>query len=64
MGDERKNMKLSPEDVEKRIRHIKKGEKGWPGRLYDLAGMPEDLYVIGELPRDDAPSVAVVGSRL
>ena len=64
MEDERKNQRLSPEDVEKRIRHIKKGEKEWPGRLYDLAGMPEDLYVIGELPRDDAPSVAVVGSRL
>ena len=65
MGEEDlKNKNLRPEAVKDRIRRVKKGSPDWPARLADLSGMPDELYVIGELPRDDAPSVAIVGSRL
>ncbi len=41
----------------------KRGQAGYPERLMPLPGMPEELYVEGKLPRDDRPSIAIVGAR-
>lgn len=41
----------------------KKGAEGYPKRLQQLAGMPEELYVEGKMPRDDKPAIAIVGAR-
>lgn len=46
-----------------RIEIIEKRQKQYPRRLKDLPGMPERLYVSGELPRDELPSLAIVGAR-
>ena len=51
------------ETHEKQIRHIKKGSREYPRRLKELPHMPEELFCLGELPRDDVPTVAVVGAR-
>ena len=63
-GEHKENKNLAPEAGLPPVRIIRKGTAEWPARLKDLAGMPEELYVIGELPRDDVPSAAIVGSRL
>ncbi|MBS6194752.1 MAG: DNA-processing protein DprA [Clostridiales bacterium] len=42
---------------------VKKGGENYPRRLEKLEGMPEKLYVAGELPKDDQPSLAIVGAR-
>ena len=41
-----------------------KTDDAYPRRLRELASMPEKLYVIGELPDDSQPSVAIVGARM
>jgi DNA processing protein len=41
-----------------------KTDDAYPRRLRELASMPEELYVIGELPDDSQPSVAIVGARM
>lgn len=43
--------------------YIKKSDKRYPLRMRGLLGMPSGLYVKGKLPRDDIPSVAIVGAR-
>lgn len=45
------------------IKKYHKDTKEYPKRLKELPGMPEWLYVIGELPSDDVPSIAIVGAR-
>lgn len=47
-----------------RIRVISKEDGAYPARMRDLPGMPERLYVIGELPDDEKPSVGIVGARM
>jgi DNA processing protein len=42
---------------------LRKGDRGYPGRLTNLEGMPEKLYVIGQLPDERRPSIAIVGAR-
>ncbi len=41
----------------------KKGREGYPRRLQELTGMPEEIYVEGRLPKDECPSIAIVGAR-
>ena len=36
----------------------------YPPKMRDLSGMPGCLYVIGDMPDPDIPSVAVVGARM
>lgn len=45
------------------IRCIRRGDREYPKRLTVLEGMPETLFVKGSLPRDDMPSIAIVGAR-
>ena len=46
------------------IRKITIKSKEYPKRLKKLSGMPKELYVIGNLPEDNAPTAAVVGARM
>lgn len=55
--------RMEAKQENKGIYTIEKGKKGYPGRLETLEGMPEKLYVIGGLPQDDRPSLAIVGAR-
>ncbi|MDO5391130.1 MAG: DNA-processing protein DprA [Eubacteriales bacterium] len=45
------------------IKIVKKTDDAYPLRLKRLNQMPEILYVRGNLPADDKPSVAIVGAR-
>ncbi|MBQ8306383.1 MAG: DNA-processing protein DprA [Blautia sp.] len=45
------------------VRHVKRGCCGYPDRLMRHPGMPEELFFIGNLPRDDRPAIAIVGAR-
>lgn len=45
------------------IKQYKKGEPGYPERLKNISGAPEELYVLGRLPEEDRLSVAVIGAR-
>ena len=46
------------------IRNIRKEDPEYPGRMKPLKGMPKSIYVIGPVPSDSTPSVAVVGARM
>lgn len=39
------------------------GDEDYPKRLYDIANPPWGLYYLGALPRDDRPSVSIIGAR-
>jgi DNA processing protein len=45
------------------MRRILRGEEGYPSRLQRVHRPPEWIYVLGELPPDGDPVVAIVGSR-
>ncbi len=45
------------------IHCVKKGDPLYPTRMKNLPNMPAQLYYIGNLPDDKAPSMAVVGAR-
>lgn len=47
-----------------KIRYYMPCEKEYPRRLANCMDAPSGLYVRGELPRDDMPSVAIVGARM
>ncbi len=46
------------------IQTITAADPRYPNRLRILPDMPQTLYVVGSLPDDDLPSVAIVGARL
>lgn len=52
------------EEIKNKMYCVKKGEAGYPKRLLELAGMPEQLYFYGRLPDDEKPSIAIVGARM
>lgn len=43
---------------------IRKNDKNWPKRLRDQKGMPDLLYVKGDLPKKGEKTVAIVGARM
>ena len=47
---------------EKKIRVINKEEKEYPRRLKEIPKPPEKLYILGSLPVERIPSVAVQGT--
>lgn len=49
--------------VEAGIRVVERGERDYPARLLEIPDPPEKLYVIGRLPEEDVPSVAIIGAR-
>lgn len=48
---------------EKQIRTIKVDDKNYPERLKPYKDKPNKLYIIGEMPREDIPTVAIIGAR-
>ena len=44
--------------------YIRRNSPDFPGRFEGISGSPKGLYVIGELPRDDQPTVGIVGARM
>ncbi len=57
------NRKKTTSGKENRIQYIRQEEPGYPKRLRFHRGMPGGLYVLGRLPEEDRPSVAIVGAR-
>ena len=45
------------------IRVVERGEREYPARLLEIPDPPERLYVIGRLPEENVPSVAIIGAR-
>lgn len=48
---------------EKGICFVSAEDNGFPKRLREIPDAPYGLYYIGSLPRENAPSVAIVGAR-
>ena len=57
------NRRNRTDNTEKRIQYIRRTDENFPGRMIPLKGMPGGLYLIGKLPEEGRPSVAIVGSR-
>lgn len=49
--------------IEDKIRHYSIGDSEYPDKLLEIANPPKHLYVLGELPSPDKPSIAIVGAR-
>ena len=47
----------------RRIEYITRRDRRYPERMRELPDMPERIYVLGNLPRDDVPSIAIIGAR-
>ena len=41
----------------------KRGKEEYPKRLQMLEGMPQELYVEGKIPKEECPTIAIVGAR-
>ncbi|MFI3213654.1 MAG: DNA-processing protein DprA [Eubacteriales bacterium] len=48
---------------DKKINLYPKGMTGYPKRLLDIPDAPEILYGIGQLPKDEIPTIAMIGAR-
>lgn len=46
------------------IHFIGRNSKEYPARFAHLSKMPDGLYVIGKMPENDVPSVAIIGARM
>lgn len=46
-----------------KIRILKREDRDYPQRLREIPKPPKELYVLGRLPREHIPSVAVIGAR-
>ncbi len=46
------------------MHYIRRNSPEFPDRFEGISGSPKGLYVIGELPRDDMPTVGIVGARM
>ena len=47
-----------------KIRQIRKDEPEYPEKLRNYPRMPKELYVLGTLPEQQKPSIAIVGARM
>lgn len=45
------------------IHVVERGERDYPARLLEIPDPPERLYVLGRLPEENLPSVAIIGAR-
>ena len=53
----------NPRTISEIIRVIRREDKDYPERLTHYPGMPELIYVKGDLPDPSSPTAAIVGSR-
>ena len=51
-------------EISAEMHYIRRNSPDFPGRFEGISGSPEGLYVIGELPHDDQPTVGIVGARM
>lgn len=59
-----KLLRASYEEMEKKeIRFIMRGEPAYPERFYAIDAPPLSVFLRGDLPKENAPSAAIVGSR-
>ncbi len=56
-------MTIQDINLKKEIRELTPLDKDYPERLRMISNPPRTLYVRGELPPDDIPTVAIIGSR-
>lgn len=59
---------INPKELYKRllkrgVRHILITDEEYPERLKEIPDAPPAIFVKNELPKDDIPSVAIIGSR-
>lgn len=47
-----------------KIRQIREDEPEYPEKLRNYPRMPKELYVLGTLPEQQKPSIAIVGARM
>lgn len=59
--ERKRGKKMENETAE--IRLVEKENWDYPERLRELSDAPDKLYVLGKLPGEQAPSVAVIGAR-
>ena len=45
------------------IQCVKVGDSRYPKKLLNIPEKPKELYYLGNLPREDVPSVAMIGAR-
>lgn len=57
------NLKKSPSGRPD-IKTLRPNDPDYPSKFAVMKHPPDELYVIGELPRTDRPAVAIVGARL
>lgn len=50
-------------DIKTGIKTLYNSDAAFPARLLDIPDAPKQLYVLGKIPREDVPSVAVIGAR-
>lgn len=46
------------------IRYVTRFDEDYPKRLLNIPDSPAGLYIKGELPQEDKPTVAIIGSRI
>ncbi|MCM1192793.1 MAG: DNA-processing protein DprA [Butyrivibrio sp.] len=50
-------------ETDEKIRVLERQDKEYPRRLREIPGAPKRLYVLGKLPEEQIPTVAVIGAR-
>ena len=50
--------------MNKQIQSYKENNKAYPEHLRSHKGMPREIHVLGELPDEQIPTVAIVGARM
>lgn len=61
--EEKKREDLNPDMQKKGLRYVAREDAEFPARLLCIPQPPKGLYVIGDFPREDLPSVAIIGAR-
>lgn len=57
------NRRNAKDDEGEEIKYISREEELYPGRLRHHRGMPRGIYLLGKLPEETKPCVAIVGAR-
>lgn len=50
-------------DKKEEIRILRQQDRGYPERLREIPSPPKELYVLGKLPEEHIPAVAIIGAR-
>lgn len=50
--------------MKENVYYYRKSNEHYPRRLLSYSDMPDKLYVKGQLPKEEVPSIAIVGARM